>query len=131
MGMYTELYLACDLKKDTEQRILDWLNAHMTEDTKNYWKAIEKTIPEELIDTRLDSLTGGSYYFYAQQYRSFEYDTVSKSYHLTVILNIKNYKDEIATLLDLLMPHIDASPGEHIGHVRYEEDRLPQFLVKK
>jgi len=129
MGMYTELYLGCDLKKNTPKSLIDWLYGHNNENIE--FEELASMSPIELIKTRLNTLLGSSYYFHAQSILKINFDNISKSYHLLLITNIKNYDSEIEKLINILMPHIDAFEGEHIGHVRYEEDTLPTFIVKK
>lgn len=128
MGMYTELYLGLDLKKDTPKELLDWLYGHNDESVP--LSELEAMCPKELKDTRFDTLLCGSYYFYAQPYLNIQYDKISNSHHFTLITNLKNYSSEIEKFVALIMPYVDAYKGEHLGHYRYEEDKLPTFIVK-
>ena len=125
MGMYTELYLGVDLKKDTPMSIINWLNANQE---FNYKEATLKC-PTDLKNTQLSTLRGGgSYYFYAQPHFNFKYDEISESYHLTLGINIQNYDNEIDSFLQLLRPYLYMEDGEHMGHVRYKEDTTPTLL---
>ena len=125
MGMYTELYLGVELSKDTDEGIVKWLSLHNKGDEITF-SDIRLLAPTELAGTRLDVLSGSSYYFDALPHFQFEYDDISKSYHLTLGLNIKNYSNEIDTFLKILEPYI-TSIG-HIGHTRYEEEEVPTLL---
>ena len=122
MGMYTELYLGVELSKDTPKHIVKWLEAHNSDD----YETIAKLTPIELNATRLETLCCSSYYFDAQPHFLFRFDDIAGAYFLTFGCNIKNYSNEIATFVDMLRPYI--LTDDHIGHIRYEEDRIPTLL---
>ena len=124
MGMYTELYLGVELCKDTPDNILEWLACQNNECID--YDVVKDLCPSQLKGTRLSYIGGSSYYFDAMQHYCFKYDTISGSYFLTCGCNIKNYSDEIDTLLNILEPFI-LSIG-HIGHIRYEEEYTPTLL---
>lgn len=124
MGMYTELYLACDLQKNTPEEVLNYFKQQLNDQEIT-------SVPEALLDTRFkNGVLVGSYYFYGIPTLKLEWDEIGNNYHLLILTNLKNYSDEIRILVDLLMPYIDAAKDEHIGHIRYEEDDLPTFLIK-
>jgi hypothetical protein len=128
MGMYTEMLLTCDLKRDTRKDIIEWLEAMV--DSSKEWDDVEKLSPNEMVDTRFrEGLLGGSYYFYGQPMMEFEYDKISKTYHLTVLTNIKNYDNDIERFMNLIIPFIKAFEDEMLGYVRYEEDKLPTAMI--
>lgn len=122
MGMYTELYIGTRLNKDTPEELVKWLSAH-TDDNCSLDDVISLA-PSELRNTRYKVIGGCSAYFEAEQHFQFGYDT--GHYYLTFGNNIKNYSDEINTLLGILEPHIHFEG--HIGHYRYEEEDLPTVL---
>lgn len=129
MGMYTELFLTVELSKDTREDIVKWLFANNDlgeECNVGTWEDLVSMAPKELKGTRLDTLTGGSYYFDGIPFTKFKYDKISKSYFLTLLLNIKNYSDEISTFLKLLEPYVTSNG--HVGHRRYEEAERPEIL---
>lgn len=112
--MYTELYLAVEISKETPENIINWCR--------------EDEPLEELAGTRLDTFGhSSSYYFDGIAFKQFEYDDITKSYFLTTRFDVKNYSQEIQHMLLILSPHI-LSRG-HIGHIRYEEDELPTLLI--
>jgi len=123
MGMYTELYLAVELTKYTREDIIQWMSKHNS--TKD-WHGVPEIAPEEVKNSRLDVLSGDSYYFDAIPVMKFKYDKISDSYYLTVIFNIKNYEDEIEKFLKLIEPYV-ISEG-HVGHKRYEESDKPTLI---
>jgi hypothetical protein len=126
--MYTEMLLTCDLKRDTRKDIIEWLEA-MVDDSKE-WDDVEKLSPNEMVRTRFrEGLLGGSYYFYGQPMMEFEYDQISKTYHLTVLTNIKNYENDIGRFINMLTPYIKALKEDMLGYIRYEEDRLPTVMM--
>jgi hypothetical protein len=116
MGMYTELYLAVELSKDTPKDIVAWIDGY---------KELENA------PCRIkDGFTGrDSYYFDSQPFTVFKYDDISNSYYLTTVFNLKNYENEIEFMLNTLEPYI-VSNG-HIGHTRYEEYENPTILFFK
>lgn len=124
MGMYTELYLGVELKKDTREDIIQWLEAHKDDSISIY--VLMALAPIELKNTRLNVLSGSSYYFDAQPHFNFKYDNISRSYFLTLGLNIKNYDNDIKIFLDMIRPYITTIG--HIGHTRYEENEEPTIL---
>jgi hypothetical protein len=127
MGMFTELFLTCDIKKDAEERVIRWLKAQVDD---REIEVIRNLCPEELIGTNFEfGLLGGSYYFYGQPFLVFEYDHISQTYHLTLLTNIKNYSDEIRLFLDVISINLSAYDGEFIGYERYEENAVPDLLI--
>lgn len=127
MGMYTELYMGVELSKNTPVELIEWLDGHTGDDVD--YDLLDKICPEELRGTRLSILSGSSYYFDAMPHFCFKYDNISQSYFLTFGCNIKNYSNEVDTLLKILEPFI-TSDG-HIGHIRYEEYDVPTLLFMK
>ena len=120
--MYTELMLAVDLKKDTRKDIINWI-MEMNKDDHNY-DLIEEICPTEMKDTRFSSgLLASSLLF--------DFDSISNSYHLTFLTNVKDYSSEVDKLVDLLMPYIDMNRGEMCGYTRYEESIEPTIIYKK
>ena len=127
MGMYTELYLGLEIKKDIPMSLQNWLLANNKDLNKTY-EEISKMCPnKELEETNLSTLAGGSYYFDAQQHYEFVYDDISLTYYLTMGVNIKNYDNDIYKFLKLITPYITTIG--HIGHIRYEEHEFPTILM--
>ena len=115
MGMYTELYLAVELSNDTPEDIVAWINDDKTKDD---------------VPARIESFGfSSSYYFDGIACKHFFYDDISISYYLTTRFDLKNYEEEIQTLLSVLEPYI-ISKG-HIGHIRYENNKFPTLLFFK
>ena len=128
MGMYTEILLTCDLVEDTRKDIVNWLSAMI--DYNSILEDVGEKAPNEMTSTRFrNGLLGGSYYFYGQPMMEFDYDDISKTHHLTVLTNIKNYENDIERFINMLTPYIKAWEGDMLGYVRYEEDRLPTVMM--
>ena len=125
--MHTELYLACDLKKDTREDIIKWLTAMI--ETNDY-EHIKELCPKELKNTRFsETLLHRSYYFKGSPVIKFMYDRLSESYNFTLLTNLKNYNNEIERLLKLISPYMDAYNKKYVGYIRYEEDYVPDLLT--
>ena len=114
MGMYTELYLGVELKKETPEAIRDWL-------------VKGKTLLDASSRIKTYPFGGTSYYFDALTIEKMKYDTIANSYYFTGRMDLKNYENEIQFILNTLEPYI-ISDG-HIGHVRYEEEEMPTILI--
>lgn len=121
--MYTEIATDFNLKTDTPQLVIDILS-YLTN-----LKDQSTELPEHALfqTTRWRSLfMGGSAYF-DTNYASLVHDGVS--YHLKTCANLKNYDGEIDLFWDFVTPYIDAIPGEHLGHMHYEENETPLHIV--
>lgn len=125
MGMYTELNIGVEFKKDTPQ---DILNAVQYMIDNNYSQEFNKD--HELFQTsRWDWMlrSGGSYYFDTKPSRSFLLDDVTETYFLSFVTNIKNYDNEWEKFLDYISPYV-ANQG-YVGTYRYEEEEYPSLVI--
>jgi hypothetical protein len=126
MGMYTELSLGIELKKDTPDIIIDIL---------------KKMVMGELFDPKLDHPlfhtdrwhwmlnSAGSYYFDRKPNVIFKKDDITNTYFLSFVTNIKNYTGEWRRFLDFISPHIDTDG--YIGTYMYEEWDDPFLLYNR
>ena len=122
MGMYTEIYVNVDLKKDTPDEVIEVLKAmcHME-------GSDEKVL--EPYPVRWYSLfSNGSYYTPSTSCRSLTYDNISEAWSLLGKGDIKNYEEEIQKFFEWIIPHVDGCPGDFIGYYRYEEYRTPTLI---
>jgi len=126
MGMYTELYLGTKLSGDTPPEVFALIE-----------QAIEGRHPlanlpdHPFFECERWSFIfcgGGSYYFEAPCFqRLFEPDPICDgARQLLIVVNIKNYAQEIQHFLDWIGPYI--AEGGHVGHMRYEEEDVPTLL---
>ena len=134
MGMFTELYLGVRLKKDTPSNVIDILKYMINGVDEDNGEEVPDTAPyHPLFETRMweHMLQCRSYYFHARLVNILQYDDISESYHLTVRSDLKNYNDEILYFIDWLTPYIVKGYNcwEHLGHIRYEEDTLPELIM--
>jgi hypothetical protein len=122
MGMYTELCLGLRFKEGTPAEVIDTLNNMVKGDT------MPPPPDHPLFGSPrwYGMLRGSSYYFAAKAVRRFEYDDISKQWHLSVICNFKNYDSEIDLFLSWIAPHVDRDG--FVGYHRYEEDEAPTLL---
>jgi len=124
MGVYTEIYVNVDLKKDTPEEVIEVLSAMCFPD------CLQNKL--EGFPVRWAYLFGnGSYYTPNTSARYLRYDDISKQYSLLGKGDIKNYQGEIEEFFEWLMPYIDSSEGDFIGYSRYEEDDVPTLYFKK
>jgi hypothetical protein len=127
MGMYTEIYINVDLKKETPDNVIQVL------------KAMCRMLPDQecsevLVDypERWEYLfNSGSYYTPNTYCHSLTFDDISNKWSLLGKGDIKNYENEIDKFFEWIMPHIDAFPEEFIGYSRYEDANQPKlyFMV--
>ena len=129
MGMFTELYISSKLKEDTPKDIQDvviWLFEDRSTEVRR--------VPDHPFfkTSRWAQIGGGSsYYFTPFETSRAVYDRVTKSVYFTSRSDLKNYDDEIGQFLDWITPYLDLETGEHIGHVRYEEDEKPTLIYMR
>jgi hypothetical protein len=123
MGMYTELYLRCDLKEDTPKEAIDLLRAMVVGDG-------EPPATTPFGGGRCPwMLRSASNYHFPFAVSSMHRIDVLDRWYLFVRCDLKNYESEIEAFLKWLAPHLNACEGEYIGHTRYEEDPLPTHLI--
>jgi len=126
MGLYTELYVCCELRGDIPPEAVDAL----------YYMAGEvNTRPTTLPSHPLFEgarwpymLRSWSYYFVPYAVQKFQYNYIGRNYMLIARSDFKNYDDEVSLFFDWLAPMLDCEPGQHIGHYRYEEDAVPTLV---
>lgn len=115
MGMYTQLHLDVELKKDTPKEIIDTLT-EMVKGECEKW------------NNRLNwCFNSSSCYFNNFAYSKLWKDEISNSYKLFVHCDFKNYDNEIEILLEWLKPHIENNYNM-LGYTRYEEFKKPTIL---
>lgn len=128
MGMYTELAIGVEFKKDTPPRViavLEWMVTNHDHEVCEIPLAIDHLLFKT--DRWAWMLrNGGSYYFDAKPCLVWKLDEITKSYFLTVWRNIKNYTFEWENFLDFIAPYL-ATEG-FIGHYRYEECENPTLI---
>lgn len=126
MGMYTELNIAVEFKKNTPQDIITAVQYMVDNNYSDEFKKDHELFKTDRWDWMLRS--GGSYYFDAKPSLTFSLDEITGTYFLTVINNIKNYDQEWEKLLDYIAPHVNDG---YVGTYRYEEYRYPQLVEIK
>lgn len=122
MGMYTELKLNCELKKDTPDDIIRSLRGLLA------GKVIMPDISHALFFAeRADRvLICDSYSFSAKSDSSLVKNDID-DWILKVQSNLKNYDNEILKFLSWIAPYIEEYE-EAIGWFRYEEQELPTII---
>jgi len=122
MGMYTEIYVNVDLKKDTPKDIISVLQKICS------FESLGEEYPY-----RWSYLFGdGSYYTPNTQVASVTYDSFSKRWSLLGKGDIKNYGGEIEKFFRWIAPYVDNEFEDvFMGYWRYEEDVLPTLVLLK
>lgn len=126
MGMYTELYLSCGLKRDIPDEVLKILKYLF--DPK--CSELVSSFPDHMFFkcARWEAIgRSSSYYFVPMPTSNLYFD--GRDRYLTTRSDLKNYSGEISNFLDWIMPYIDACEGDHLGHYRYEEDAAPTLII--
>jgi hypothetical protein len=123
MGMYTEIYINVDLKKDTPDDVIQVLKAMCRMLPDEEVKEVLKSYPDRWI-----MLFGDCSYYTPRTYCKFlNFDKISNQWSLLGKGDIKNYGEEIEKFFEWIMPYIDAYPGDFIGYQRYEEYQKPHL----
>lgn len=121
MGMYTELVLNVELKKDTPPEVISILEFLANRET-----AIPVTTPKHEFfecDRWLMVASCSSYHFTPFSLANFQDN------YLSTRFDLKNYDSEIEKFVDWLTPYLDAFDGDFLGYKRYEEDDMPTLLL--
>lgn len=121
MGMYTEIYVNVDLRKETPDHVMNTL------------KAMCRMIPDEEAEVVLKEypsrwiclFSNMSYYTPSTSCRSLTFDEISQQWSLLGKGDIKNYGGEIQEFFEWIMPWVDGHLGDFIGYSRYEECQKP------
>lgn len=127
MGMYTEIYVNVDLRKETPENVITTL------------KAMCGMLSYEEADTVLEHhpkrwhclFSNMSYYTPSTYCQFLNFDDISQQWSLLGKGDIKNYAQEIQAFFKWIMPWVDGYPGDFIGYSRYEENKVPTlyFIV--
>ena len=117
MGMYTEIYVNVDLKKETPQEIIDTLG-----------QLCANVQPDGFPKRSGALFSNGSYYTPFTFVRSLTYDTNLSRWSFLGKGDLKNYSGEVEHFFDWLMPWVDGSPGDFVGYRRYELDQKPTLV---
>lgn len=126
MGMYTEVYINVDLKKETPDDVIQVLKAMCRMWPDDECDEVLKDFPD-----RWDCLFSNmSYYTPSTRCRFLEFDYITSRWSLLGKGDIKNYGQEIEKFFEWVDPWVDAYPGEFIGYKRYEEDLSPTLYYK-
>ena len=131
MGMYTELHLYGDLKKEIPDDVLTMLK---------FMCGMDKEVEPPMLDHPLFNcsrwrfmLNCDSAYFAARTLSEviesvYEGEIMFRT--LNVRCNVKNYSNEIQEFVKWIMPWIDETPGDFLGFMRYEEDHQATWIHK-
>src|SRR5215475_970425 len=126
MGMYTELVLACKLKRDVPQEVLNLLR-FLCGGVERPPRPADEDLPEHPLfqSERWEGvLNAGSFYFPGEPYSNLR--VPSDSAYLTVRSNLKNYGSEIEYFVQWVASYTE-SEG-FVGYYRYEESPRPTLI---
>lgn len=126
MGMYTELNIGIELKRNTPHEIIDVIDYMIGNK-----ETIENIPNHPLFDASRWTylLRSSSYYFDARPVNHFKKDDITNTYFLTSVFNLKNYHSEIELFLDWISEYIDTDG--FIGYKRYEEQNYPTLIINQ
>ena len=123
MGTYTEIYVNVDLKEDVPFDVINVLHA------------MSSDVHSSILDTKPRRwrwlFRNGSYYTPTTYCSILSFNETLKRYSFLGKGDIKNYEGEIEAFFGWLNPHIDAVPGEFIGYMRREDEKLPTLFTKE
>jgi hypothetical protein len=123
MGMYTEIYVNVDLKKDTPPEVLSIL-VGMCGGNESRGLAEKPARWAYLFQD-------GSFYTPLTSCGHLTYNEISRQWSLLGKGDIKNYEGEIEQFFEWIMPYIDGNEGDFIGYSRYEEAQEPTLIYLK
>lgn len=129
MGMYTELHLNVELKRDVPDEVLSLLQYMVNPTAKQ--ADVPALLPDHALfeTSRWDyMLQCDSYYFAADTRSTLRLDDQG-GWYLCIRCNLKNYGGEIGKFLDWVLPYVDADT-ECLGYWRYEENNDPTLIYK-
>ncbi len=125
MGMYTELVLSFELKKDTPDEIINTL-IYMIED--KYVGELDVYFLDKA--SRLKwMLRSYSYYFnYSASLSDIDYDKITRTHSVSIRCSLKNYENEINLFLYWVAPYIYEYRHDFIGYTLYENANEPTLI---
>lgn len=128
MGMYTEFHFNAELKQNVPLEVVAVLR-FMLSNAKEYVGDLPDS-PLFETDRWRWMLQMSSYYFPADTGSTLRFDSISKSYFLSIRCNLKNYDNEIDKFVEWITPYVDVScdQDEFVGFQRYEEEREPSLI---
>ena len=124
MGMYTEIYVNVDLKKETPDDIIKVLKAMCGMLPDQECSEVLVDYPDRWVCL----FSNMSYYTPCTSCRFLNFDKISNEWSLLGKGDIKNYEGEIEKFFEWIMPYVDGYPGDFIGYSRYEEDQKPTLI---
>jgi len=124
MGMYTEIYVNVNLKKETPDEIINVLQAMCS-------ALVDQPVLKSFPKRWQYLFSHNSYYVPWTFCRHLTYDNIGEQWSLLGKGDIKNYENEIEAFFEWLMPWIDGENGDFIGYYRYEVAKLPTLVTLK
>jgi hypothetical protein len=113
MGMYTRLVLNVSIRDD---------GSGFVDTIKRMVECNANELPG-----RLSWMFGSSSYYHDNiNVKSIVFDDIDKEWKLSVVCDLKNYENEIRTLLNMLAPHVVTS--RCAGYYLYEECDSPTLF---
>jgi hypothetical protein len=121
MGMYTEIYVNVDLKKDTPDDVIEVLKVMCD-------MGSDPEVMDNYPARWAYMFNSGSYYTPNTYCHSLTVDDITQQWSLLGKGDIKNYGGEIQKFFEWVIPYVDGCPGDFIGYSRYEEDSQPTLI---
>jgi hypothetical protein len=124
MGMYTEIYINVNLKKDTPDDVIKVLKAMCDMLSDQECNEVLADYPDRWICL----FSNMSYYTPSTNCRFLKFDNITQRWSLLGKGDIKNYSGEIEKFFEWIIPYVKGCPGDFIGYSRYEEDSQPTLI---
>ena len=122
MGMYTELILKADVRRNIPTDVEAVLNTLFNNTT------LTAPLPDhEFFQCARWTNIGCCCSFYHTPWSTSRYS----ENHIFSRSDLKNYDDEIAKFIDWVSPYLDQLHGDCIGWTWYEEDITPTLIFQK
>ena len=129
MGMYTELVLSFELKKDTPLKIIDTLSYMINGEYKFSMDKLDNDFLNKA--NRLKYMLHlSSYYFaYPESLSEIIYNDITRTHHVSIRCSLKNYENEIDCFLIWIAPYIyNERRHTFLGYSLYEENNKPKLI---
>lgn len=128
MGMYTEVFFRAELKDDTPESLLQWLN----KGNDDFFDGPYENHPFfEMYDWQW--ILKGSSGYHPVAFYKFEPSWKDKYGHnpatLSFLSSSKGGYSAAGKFVEWIAPYVDQYPGSYVGYRHYEEDDTPDFLM--
>lgn len=119
MGMYTEFFFRAELKRETPEDLLKWLEDALDPESPPDAQPFDDS--EFFTCPRWKSLLWGAGAVYHVVNRPRFYREYSGQPRIVIHSSLKDYGAETEAFVDWILPWVDAHEGQYLGYSLYEE----------